>query len=69
MVTDRGALPEVVGDIGFKVPYGDIRATADAIKDALRSCKGKAAREWVVRNFSVKSRKIEFISEIEKALT
>jgi glycosyltransferase involved in cell wall biosynthesis len=35
IVTDRDALPEVVGDVGFIVPYGDIEKTRDAIRSAL----------------------------------
>ncbi len=35
VVTDRGALREVVGDSGFYVPYGDENATAQAIKEAI----------------------------------
>ena len=32
VVTNNAALPEVVGDTGFYVPYGDAKATAEAIK-------------------------------------
>lgn len=35
VVTDRGALPEVVGDCGFYVPYGDEKKVAEVIKKAL----------------------------------
>ena len=56
VVTDRGALPEVVGDVGFVVPYGDVQATADAISEALASDMGPAARERVCSTFSVESR-------------
>ncbi len=56
VVTDRGALPEVVGDVGFVVPYGDSRATADAISRALTSEVGPAARERVSDIFSVERR-------------
>jgi len=37
VVTKVGALPEVVGDAGFYVPYGDITATVKAIKEAMHS--------------------------------
>ena len=56
VVTDRGALPEVVGDVGFVVPYGDTGATVDAISKALISDMGPAARERVHGIFSVESR-------------
>ena len=56
VVTDRGALSEVVGDVGFVVPYGDTRATVDAISRALTSDMGPAARERVSDFFSVERR-------------
>jgi len=37
VVTDRDALPEVVGDCGYVVPYGDVDATRKAILKALES--------------------------------
>jgi len=36
VVTDRGALPEVVGDVGYYVPYGDPKSTAEAVKKGIR---------------------------------
>jgi glycosyltransferase involved in cell wall biosynthesis len=47
VVTRRYALPEVVGDTGFYVPYGDSKATAEAIKKALKFNKGTRARERI----------------------
>jgi glycosyltransferase involved in cell wall biosynthesis len=44
VITDRGAMPEIVGDCGFKVPFGDADATLDAIKKAA----GKTDREKVI---------------------
>jgi glycosyltransferase involved in cell wall biosynthesis len=37
VVTDRDALPEVVGDVGYIVPYGDAEKTRVAIESALNS--------------------------------
>lgn len=37
VVTDRDALPEVVGDCGLVVPYGDVEKTREAILLALKS--------------------------------
>ncbi|MCL0094969.1 glycosyltransferase family 4 protein [Dehalococcoidia bacterium] len=68
VVTDRGALPEVVGDTGFYVPYGDAEATAEAIKKALKSDKGKQARERIKRMFPVEKLKRELVSEIGETL-
>lgn len=56
VVTDRGALPEVVGNQGFVVPYGDTQATVDAISKALTSDIGSAARERVCEAFSMERR-------------
>jgi glycosyltransferase involved in cell wall biosynthesis len=59
VVTDRGALPEVVGDVGFVVPYGDTQATIDAISRALISGTGPAARKRVCDTFSLEQREQE----------
>jgi len=40
VVTERGAIPEVVGDAGYYVPYGSAKATAEAIEKALCSKRG-----------------------------
>ena len=69
VVTDRGALPEVVGDTGFCVPYGDPKATVEAIKDALNSNKGKEARERIKNMFAIEKRSeklIELINELTR---
>lgn len=68
VVTDRGALPEVVGEVGFCVPYGDPDATAAAIERALKSDRGVAARERVKERFSVEAGREQFADEIEKLL-
>ena len=66
VVTDRGAIPEVVGDTGFYVPYGDPKATAEAIKEALKSDRGKEARERIKRMFPVEKREEKLVSLICK---
>lgn len=66
VVTDRGALPEVVGDVGFMVPYGDAEATAAAISEALQSDRGRAARVRVEKEFSLEGRKQKIRSVIEE---
>lgn len=68
VVTDKGALPEVAGDIGFYVPYGEPKAAAEVIEEALKSGRGNAAKERVKTRFSVETRREEFINEIEKLL-
>ncbi|ABN57532.1 MULTISPECIES: glycosyltransferase family 4 protein [Methanoculleus] len=66
VVTDRGALPEVVGDTGFVVPYGDAEATAAGILGALQSDRGKAARARVEKEFSLEGRMQKIRNIIEE---
>jgi glycosyltransferase involved in cell wall biosynthesis len=68
VVTDRGAIPEVVGDCGFYVPYGEPEATAEAIKSALQSDLGPNARNRIKNNFSIKEREKRLISFIWEVL-
>jgi glycosyltransferase involved in cell wall biosynthesis len=65
VVTDRGALPEVVGDTGIYVPYGDEKATANGIKNALKSDKGALARERIENRFSLQERERALIEAME----
>jgi glycosyltransferase involved in cell wall biosynthesis len=64
VVTRKYALPEVVGDTGFYVPYNHPKATPEAIRKALESDKGMQARERVNRHFSLKTRERKLIREI-----
>ena len=68
VVTDRGALPEVVGDTGFYGPYGTPKATAEVIRKALNSSGdlGKKARERIKNMFSIERRERELIEIIEE---
>ncbi|MDD3708999.1 MAG: glycosyltransferase family 4 protein [Methanothrix sp.] len=70
VVSERGALPEVVGCTGFYVPYGDPEATAEAIKKALASSGdlGKEARKRVTDNFSIKQREANVVHITNKLL-
>ena len=65
VITDRGAIPELVGDTGFYAPYGDEKATARAIENALSSDKGKDARERIRSRFSLERRERELKEHIE----
>jgi glycosyltransferase involved in cell wall biosynthesis len=65
VATDRGALPEVVGDTGFYVPYGDERATAEGIRRALESDKGCIARDRIKNLFTMDRRENEIVKAIE----
>ncbi len=68
IVTNRGGLPEVVGGTGFYVPYGDEKATAEAIKKALTNSDGlgKKARTRIEEKFSLKEREKVLKNLIEK---
>ena len=68
VVTRRYALPEVVGDTGFYVPYNDAEATADAIRQALMSEKGWKARARIEKYFSSKAREKKLIEEISELI-
>ncbi|RLF50436.1 MAG: glycosyl transferase family 1 [Thermoplasmata archaeon] len=67
VVTNRGALSEVVGDIGLYVSYGDEKGTADAIKEALKATDDlrKKARERIKKKFSIETREKKLLKIIE----
>lgn len=48
-----------IGDTGFYVPYGDEKATAEAIKNALDTKKGKEARKRIMKMFPIERREKE----------
>ena len=66
VVTNDAALPEVVGDTGFYVPYDDPEATAEAIKEALKSDKEKEARERIKEMFPIEKREKELARIIKE---
>lgn len=70
VVTDRGGLPEVVGDTGFYVFYGNEKATAEAIKKALDAPDevGGRARERIKEKFPMAKREKELIKIIYEVM-
>jgi glycosyltransferase involved in cell wall biosynthesis len=68
VVTNRGALPEVVGDTGFYVSYGDEKATVEAIKRALKAPEelGEKARERIIELFPLERREEQVVEIIEE---
>ncbi len=66
VVTDRGSLPEVAGDLGFYAPYGDVEATVTQIRSALNSDRGPAARERVLRLFPLEKREKALVEVVER---
>ena len=68
VVTDRGALPEVVGDTGYYVPFNKPEETAKAIREALTSSNGSEARKHILENFSMKRRENSLVNIIDKTV-
>lgn len=68
VVTDRGALPEVVGTTGYFVPYGDPALTANAIKMALYSGKERDVRDRIKNNFGIELREDKMIGLLRNLL-
>lgn len=66
VVSNRFALPEVVGDTGYIVEYGDIGQAQRAIQKALNNEKnGDLARERIINLFPLEPREVKLISQIE----
>lgn len=61
VVSDCGALPEVVGDCGLIVPNGDPLVAAHLIQESLRRAPilGRSARKRVLSKFSIERRSCE----------
>jgi glycosyltransferase involved in cell wall biosynthesis len=66
--TEAVTLKETAGDLGFYVPYGDTKATAEAINRALELSEdqGKKARERMIKSFSFEKREKSLKQLIEK---
>ena len=64
--TNVQGIRTAIGDCGFYVPYGDEKATAEAIKEALNSDKGKEVRERIKNMFPIERRERELIRIIQK---
>ncbi|MFQ6127892.1 MAG: glycosyltransferase [Thermoplasmata archaeon] len=69
VVTKRGAIPEVVGDSGYYVPYNDVDATARAIEVALQDGKMRElARKRIATEFTPEKRENSLLEVIESCL-
>lgn len=66
--TEYCGIPAAIGDAGFYVPYGDVKATVEAIEQALASDKGKKARDRIKRLFPLWRRKKELVEELKGLL-
>lgn len=68
VVTKKGAIPEVVGDTGYYVPFNDPESTAHAIKMAMNLSKGKEARVRIKTLYPLSKRKKELLDSIRNIL-
>lgn len=70
VVTDRGAISEVVGNCGYYINYGDDEQTSMAIREALiDKVTGKMARQRIKEKFPLKEREIRIIKIIEDMMS
>jgi len=68
IVTNSTALPEVVGDAGFYVRYGNIEETVESIKKAIKCDIGKKARKRIIEKFPISNREIILKNEIKEMM-
>jgi len=70
VVSDRGALPEVVGDTGVYVPVGDPEALAEGIAEALLfpEERQRLARQRIIERFSPERRRQSLEELVRQAL-
>jgi glycosyltransferase involved in cell wall biosynthesis len=69
VVTGRGAIPEVVGDIGYSVEYDDVEATVKAIGDGVTKPRCAEARSRIIDSFHIDRRKERFVKIIEELIS
>jgi glycosyltransferase involved in cell wall biosynthesis len=67
VVTCNGALPELVGDTGYLVPYGDIQASVKAIQQALNTGPeaGLRARTRILKQFPLEKRHTQLLQTLK----
>jgi len=56
VVTENGAIPEVVGEEGYYVSTDNIEGIAHGIKLAISNPKGKTARKRIIKEFPIEKR-------------
>lgn len=66
--TEYCGIPTAIGNTGFYIPYGDAKATAEAIREALKSDKGNEARERIKNMFPIERREKELINIIKEIM-
>ncbi|MCD6226395.1 MAG: glycosyltransferase [Candidatus Aenigmarchaeota archaeon] len=70
VVTKKFAIPEVVGNTGYYVPYNNPKLTAIAIKKVLNNSDnlGEKARERIKKLFSLEKRKNELLKTVKEVI-
>ncbi len=69
IVTSRGALPEVVGEAGHYVRFGDVASTAETIANSMDDLdKGREARSRVKREFPLAKRREKLLELVQSLL-
>jgi glycosyltransferase involved in cell wall biosynthesis len=69
VVSSRGALPEVVGEAGHYVGYGDVAAAAEVIANSMDSPdKGEEARSRVKREFPLAGRRERLLELVQSLM-
>jgi glycosyltransferase involved in cell wall biosynthesis len=68
VVTNTGAIPEVVGDNGIYVPRENPKATAVAIRQAIEMKDGTRARKRIADMFPLSKREAAIIAAVENVL-
>ncbi len=68
VATNRFALPEVVGDAGSLVDYGDVEGTEEAINRNISGKNGERARQRIKSKFDLKAREVRLTKIISDCL-
>jgi glycosyltransferase involved in cell wall biosynthesis len=66
VVTDRGSLPEVAGEVGYYTRYGDVEQTVCQIERALASGRGPAARRRIQEEFPLAKREQGLVEAVQE---
>lgn len=69
VVSERAALPEVVGDCGFYVAELTPEAVASEIQKALASNQGKRARARIIGEFPLQKRRAGLLAAVDELMS